>query len=144
MKSKLFNVVVYAMLTYSIVNAGYLALPVEMQEMIPQYNSLVAIISGGASGIIGFGGLKLQDYLNRAKVQSDDKFNLLAQNYLNLERKYDLLDNAYKTLKTAQDNTTKAVERNNKLLEVDLQTKLSNPLIEEAAKKLIEDVLHND
>lgn len=144
MKSKLFNVVVYGMLGYSMLNGVYFALPVELQEMIPQYNAMVAAVGGVSGALFGFGGLKVQEYLNRAKTQADEKFNLLAQNYLNLERKYDVMEKAYKLVEQAQNKTTLATERNNKLLEIDLQAKLSNPMIDEQVKALIEGVLKSE
>jgi hypothetical protein len=144
MKQKLFNVVVYGLLTFSVVNAGYLALPVELQQLIPQYNDLVAVVMGGSTSLLALGGIKVQDYMNRAKSEADSKFNLLAQNYLNLERKYDILDNSYKALKIAQDLTTQAIEHNSKLLEIDLQAKLSNPLIDAKIEELIKGVIPNE
>jgi hypothetical protein len=144
MKQKLFNVVVYGLLAFSVVNAGYLALPVELQDMIPQYNDLMAIVMGGSTSLLALGGLKVQDYMNRAKTEADSKFNLLAQNYLNLERKYDVIENSYKILKNAQDLTTKAVERNNELLKVDLQAKLSNPMIDAKVEELIKGVIDDE
>ena len=144
MKKKLFNVVVYGLLAFAIVNASYLALPPELQAMIPQYNDLVAIVMGGSTALMSFGGLKVQEYLNSAKTESSEKFNVLAENYLALEKKYNVIENSYKIMKAAQDLTTKAVERNNQLLEVDLQAKLSNPMIDEEVKKLIESVIDNE
>lgn len=144
MKQKLFNVVVYGLLAFSLVNAGYLALPVELQDMIPQYNDIMAVVLGGSTSLMALGGLKVQDYMNRAKTQADDKFNLLAQNYLNLERKYDVVDTSYRLLKQSQDNLIKAVERNNELLTVDLKAKLSNPMIDAEVEKLINGVINNE
>lgn len=144
MKQKLFNVVVYGMLTFSLINGVYVALPPEVQALIPQYNDLVAMVSGGASALIGLGGLKVQDYLNRAKIESETKFNLLAQNYLNLERKYDVNTEAVNRQTKAIELLTREQQRTNKLIEVDLQAKLSNPMIDEQIKVLIEDVMKNE
>jgi len=55
MKNKIFNIIVYAMLGWSIVSAGYMALPVEYQAMIPDFNWLTALISGGSTMMLGIG-----------------------------------------------------------------------------------------
>ena len=136
-KTKIFNIVVYAMLFWSILSAGYLALPAEYQEMLPQMNWLVAVISGGSTALLGSGGLAVQAYLAKAKTTSDTKFNLLKDNYLQLVDHYISLENQYKELKTS-------VDYNNKLLAVDLKTKLDNPLITETSEQLIKQVLTND
>ncbi len=144
MKQKIFNVVVYSMLAYSIMNAGYIALPVEYQELIPQWNQLVALVSGGSTLLMGLGGLTVQNYLNNAREKADQKFNLLAQNYLNLERKYDVVENTYKSLVKSTDKQTHSIERLISLVKVDLQAKLSNPLIDSEVQKLIEGVIKDE
>jgi len=144
MKQKIFNVVVYSMLAYTMLNAGYITLPVEYQEMIPQWNQLVAIVSGGSTFLLGMGGLTVQSYLNNAKHEADSKFNLLAQNYLNLEKKYDGLDTRYNSIVKAVEKQTHSIERTNKLLTAELQAKLSNPMIDEQVKLIIEGVIKDE
>ncbi len=144
MKRKIFNVVVYGMLFATMVQAGYVALPVELQEMIPFYNQAVALIGGGFTLIMGLGGLTVQNYLNKAKDEADSKFNLLAQNYLNLERKYDVVNTNYQALAKATDKQTHSIERLTSLVKVDLQSKLSNPMIDSEVQKLIEGVIKDE
>ena len=144
MKQKLFNVVVYGMLAFSLINTGYLALPPEVQAMIPQYNDMVAIIGGASSGLFALGGMTVQSYINRAKEQADAKFQLLAQNYLNIERKYDVNTESVNKQTKAIELLTREQQRTNKLIEVDLQAKLSNPMIDEQIKTLIEDVMKDE
>lgn len=144
MKQKLFNAVVYGMLTFSLINGIYVALPPEVQALIPQYNDLVAMVSGGASALMGFGGLMVREYINKAKAEADAKFNLLAQNYLNLERKYDVNTEAVNRNTKAIELFTQTQQRTNKLIKVDLEAKLSNPMIDDKVKTLIEDVMKDE
>lgn len=151
MKQKLFNVTVYAMLAYSMVSAGYIALPAEYQTMIPQYNDLVALVTGASTLLLGSGGLAVQSYLNRAKEQADSKFNLLASNYLSLEKryesvveKYDIMSRKYTDLEKATERNTKAVERNNKLMTAHLESKLTNPMIDSTVEKMIKGVIGDE
>jgi hypothetical protein len=144
MKRKLFNIAVYSMLVYSMINASYIALPVEYQEMIPFYNNFVAFVSAGASGLFGLGGLTVQNYLNKAREEADSKFSLLATNYLKVEEAYQVLKSEYKQVIAEQKNTTISVQKLIELVKVDLQAKLSNPLIDEKVKELIEGVIDNE
>ena len=137
MKTKLFNVVVYSMLGWSILSATYLALPIEYQEMLPQFNWLTAVISGGSTMLLGTGGLAVKTFLTNARVQSDSKYLLLGEKFLELTTKYEVLHSDYQTV-------VSAIDRNNLLLSIDLKTKLSNPLIDATAKALIEGVLYGD
>ena len=144
MKKILFNVFIYMMLAFAVVNAGYIALPPEYQAMIPEYNTLVAGISSVFSGFITLGGMKVQDFLNRAKTKSDEKFNLLADNYLKLEKKYDALESKYDIIAKGHRLIEGKLDRANRLLETDLRSKLSNPLIDGKVRELIEGTLKRD
>jgi len=140
MKIKIFNVVVYSMLGWSILSATYLALPIEYQEMIPQFNWLTALISGGSTALLGTGGLAVKTWLTNAKVQSDEKYNVLANKFMQLVAFYDEAKVAYNELTTKYDMLDKSIRYNSKLLSIDLQTKLDNPLITETARNLIEGI----
>ena len=141
MKQKLFKITVYGLLTYSLVNGAYLALPVEIQEMIPQYNNLVALIGGGASALLGLGGLKVEDYVSKAKTESTQKYNLLATHYIELTKKFEQVAGNYVKIEKGQAELKKEIQVNNKLLKIDLQAKLSNPMIDAQIEKLIEEAL---
>ena len=135
MKAKIFNLTIYIMLGWSILSAVYLALPIEYQEMLPQMNWLTAVISGGSTALLGTGGLAVKTWLTNAKVQSDSKYALLADKFLNLTTKYDDLSVKY-------NDVVKAIEENNTLLKVELKTKLDNPLITETSRQAIEGVIY--
>ena len=137
MKTKIFNVIVYSMLGWSILSATYLALPVEYQAMIPQFNWLTALISGGSTALLGTGGLAVSTFLNKVKATTDEKVNLVASQFIELVNKYDEVVVKYNAL-------IESVDYNNLLLKADLKTKLSNPLITQESKELIEQVLINE
>ena len=137
LKNGIFNVVVYSMLGWSIISAVYMALPIEYQEMLPQISWVTALISGSSTALVGSGGLAVKSFLNRAKIKSDEKYNMLGDKFLTLVDSYNAINKSYNEL-------TNQVDKNNLLLKVLLETKLSNPLIEETAKNLIEGVLNEE
>ena len=144
MKQKLFNITVYSMLAYSIVNAVYVALPPEYQALIPQYNELLALVTGGSTLLLGSGGLAVQTYIQRAKIEASGRFNLLADHYVKLADKYDLVDKKYRELVIKSDKIVGELGRINNLLKIELQSKLTNPMIDEGVKKLIEGAIEDD
>ena len=137
MKTKIFNVLIYTMLGWSVLSAVYLALPIEYQAMIPEFNWLTALISGGSTGLLGTGALAVQSFLNKAKATSNDTFNLLKDNYTEIV-------NEYKILKIQLEEVKSTFDYNNELLRAELKAKLSNPLIDEEVKSLLEQVIIND
>ena len=137
MKTKIFNVLVYTMLGWSVLSAVYLALPVEYQSMIPEFNWLTALISGGSTGLLGTGALAVQSFLNKAKATSNDTFTLLKDNYTEIV-------NEYKILKVQYTELQQTLAYNNELLKTELKTKLSNPMITAEAEQLIKQVITND
>lgn len=136
-KTALFNITVYSMLAWSILSAVYVALPVEIQAMLPQMNWITAVISGGSTALIGTGGLVVRSWLDNARKVSDDKLNLFAANIMQLRE-------SYNTVATKYDELTAATNYNNQLLAVDLRTKLDNPMITDTARQLITQVLTHD
>ena len=141
MKKALFNIVVYGMLAWTMITAGYMALPIEIQEMLPQMNWITAVISGSSTLLVGSGGLAVQSFLLKARTASDSKYKVVADKYLEVADAYNSLDTKYDNLENKYDGLKESVDRNNLLQEASLQAKLSNPLIDAETKKLIEDVL---
>ena len=137
MKKILLNVVIYSMLGWSVLSAVYLALPIEYQAMLPEFNWLTALISGGSTALLGTGGLALQNFLTKAKVTTHDTFAMLKNNYAEIVNEYKILKAQYEELKTT-------VEYNNELLKVELKTKLTNPMTTDTAAELIKQVITND
>ena len=137
MKKTIFNVVVYSMLAWSIFSATYLALPIEYQEMLPDMNWLTALVSGGSTALFGSGALFVKTLLDKTKIATDEKVNLVASQFIELVNKYDEVTANYNEL-------VKSIDYNNLLLQAELKTKLTNPLITEESKALIEQVLTNE
>lgn len=137
MKKKILNVAIYVLLGWSILSAGYLALPVEYQEMLPQMNWLTAVVSGGSTFILGSGGLALQRMLNKTNKDYTDKYIQLGQEFLNLKNEYDKLGSRIDNLETVNKELIK-------LLKIDLNTKLDNPLLTDKARALIEGAISEE
>ena len=137
MKKVLFNIVIYTMLGWSVLSAVYLALPVEYQAMLPDFNWLTALISGGSTALLSTGALTVQSFLNKSKTTTNETFTLLKDNYGEIVNEYKILKTQYAELKTTLDY-------NNELLRAELKAKLSNPLIDEEVKSLLEQVIIND
>lgn len=141
MKEKIFNVVVYGMLTYTVAVAGYGALPAEYQNLIP-FNWVTALVSGGTTGLLGTAGLVMKSYLDKAKVSANERFNLLSESYKNVVNAYGEIKTELSGLKEQYQMTRQELNDTRKLIEVDLRSKLSNPLIDEKVRELIEGVLN--
>ena len=137
MKKTLFNIVIYSMLGWSTISAVYLALPIEYQAMIPEFNWLTALISGGSTALLGTGALTVQTFLTKAKATSNETFSMLKANYSEIVNEYRILKAQYEELKTT-------VAYNNELLKVELKTKLTNPMTTDTAAELIKQVITND
>lgn len=142
MKSKLFNVVVYSMLGWSIVSAGYLALPIEYQEMLPQMNWIIALVSGGSTALLGTGGLVVQSFISKTKLDTSNKINEISNVIIQLVDEYKTLKTEYKNLQTENAELKNAILENNKLLKIDLKTKLDNPMTTNTARVMIEGVIN--
>lgn len=136
MKKKLLNIGVYSMLGWSILSAGYLILPVEIQNMIPQMNWFTALISGGSTFLLGSGGLFITNMLNKSKLETIDKFATIITHYIEMKT-------AYNEMKASTDENNILLKRTNLLIEADLKAKLDNPMISDATRELIEGVLND-
>lgn len=136
-KNGLFNVVVYSMLGWSVLSALYVSMPIEIQEMLPQMNWLTAVVSGGSTALLGTGGLAVKTFMTSAKNVSNEKYALLGTKFLELKGEYDKLGVKY-------DEVNATIENLSKLVKIDLESKLSNPLIDEKTKELIEGVVNEE
>ena len=135
MKKKLLNIAIYVLLGWSMLSAGYLALPVEYQEMLPQMNWLTAVVSGGSTFLLGSGGLALQRMLNKTNKDYTTKYIQLGQEFLNLKGKYDELGVKVDGLESTNKELVK-------LLKIQLKTKLDNPMLADKSRALIEGLIY--
>ena len=134
---KLFNFISIIMLLWTIIAGVYLAMPQEYRELIPEFNWLTALVSGGSTGILGSTMLILNSYLKRNKDSVDSKYLDLANRFLALNEKYNTLSADVVNNTIIQKETNELIKKNTELLSIDLESKLSNPLIEDFIKEKI-------
>jgi hypothetical protein len=134
---KLFNFVSFILLLWTIISGVYLALPLEYKALIPEFNWLTALVSGGSTGILGTSILVVDKYMKNASIDSSNKYLDLAKQFLALNEKYLALENKVNTSIETQNNTNVIISETNRLLKIDLESKLSNPLIEDFIKEKI-------
>lgn len=139
---KLFNFISIIMLLWTIIAGVYLAMPQEYRELIPEFNWLTALVSGGSTGILGSTMLILNSYLKRNKDSVDSKYLDLANKFLTLNQKYNTLSADVVNNTIIQKETNELIKKNTELLSIDLESKLSNPLIEDFIKEKIGGVLN--
>lgn len=141
MKAKIFKIITYTMLTYSLVTSIYLALPADIQSMIPYVNQGIGIYSAVITAIGGSGGLAVQAYITKAQTQADTEKQVITDKLVQLinlsNEKYDNVEAKYETLNAV---VTELI----KLVKIDLKSKLSNPMIELTARQEIEGALYGD
>lgn len=139
---KLFNFISIIMLLWTIIAGVYLAMPQEYRELIPEFNWLTALVSGGSTGVLGLTMLILNSYLKRNKDSVDSKYLDLANKFLTLNQKYNTLSADVINNTIIQKETNELIKKNTELLSIDLESKLSNPLIEDFIKEKIGGVLN--
>ena len=143
MKKVIFNIIIYVFLIYALACVAYMTLPAEYQEMLPQFNWLTALVSGGSTAVLGGGGLAISAMSKKSKMEMIDKFSLVANNYITLEKKYDIIIEGQKNKEKRDIEIDRLLRRVEKLLEADLGAKLSNTLIDAKTKEMIEGVLND-
>jgi len=77
-----------------------------------------------------------------AKTVADTKYTELGTKFLELTDKYKTLEGKYSEVVKSLRETMLSIQRNSTLLEAELKTKLSNPLIDAKAEELINQVLY--
>jgi hypothetical protein len=104
------------------------------------------------SAVVGAVALRVQSFLTKARTTDLKVFDGLKESYESVKQSYsDMqlatkqtindLTSKYDTLKQSYETMRKATDELIKLVKVDLESKLSNPLIDEKVKELIEEVL---
>lgn len=113
-------VVTSVFLVTSIASFSYLALPLEIQNMFPEWNWLSSITFGGSTGIVGIGAvyLKYQEAVNRQKQET-----------------------IYNTVLGEVRDLKRDIKRDIELNETSLKIKRDDKFINAEAKRLIDEVL---
>lgn len=144
MKQKLFNVIVYTMLTYSFVTTVYLALPADIQAMIPYVDKAIGIYSAVLTAIGAGGGLAVQAYISKAAAKAQEKENIMVDKFLTIVDGYNVMSDKVQSLMDENSVLTESINKLTKLVSIDLKTKLSNPMIELTARQEIEGALYGE
>lgn len=134
---KLFNLISIIMLLWTIISGAYLALPQEYKDLIPQFNWLTALVSGGSTGILGTTILLVDSYMKKNKADVDTKYFDLAKKFLEINEKYSNLEKKVEISTAETMKSNDLIAKTNRLLEIDLESKLSNPLVENFIKEKI-------
>lgn len=113
-------VVTSVFLITSIASFSYLALPLEIQQLFPEWNWLSSITFGGSTGVVGIGALylKYQEAMNRQKQES-----------------------IYNTVLSEVRDLKREVKRDIELNETSLKVKRDDKFIKDEVKKMIDEVL---
>ena len=141
MKNKILNVITYGMLGWGAVSAIYLGLPVEIKEMLPDMNWVTAVVSGGSTTLLGSISLYIKSYVNKTKLATNEVYSGVTKMILDHKAEFQAIVDSNLKITNEYIKIKEVTERQNELLETLLQTKLSNPLIDEASEALIKDIL---
>jgi hypothetical protein len=143
MKKKILNVITFAMIGWGAISAIYLGLPVEVKELLPNMNWVTALVSGGSTTILGSSILVFNSMMNKSKLANSEVYSSIANLVLEHKIEYQAIVDSNANVILAYKGLAVATDRNNVLLETLLEARLSNPLIEQKIKELIEGVLND-
>ena len=141
--SGMFNVFVYSNLLFALASATYISLPPEYQ-VSQGLDIHMILIGGGTTTLLGSAGLYFKHLLAKHDIEVKDTTNTALEKFLTLTKEYAAIKKENQDIKTLLQLLVNKQDHTNKLLETDLSAKLSNPLIDEAVKALIEGVLHEE
>lgn len=146
MKRKLFNIIVYGLLAYSFLAGVHASLPTEYQ--IDGFTNLTALVSGASTALVGSAGLYLKSLLTKTQTEVGESQAQTIGKFLELisyvEKLNEKITQNDKLNKDRYQVQLKETKRLIKLVETDLQAKLSNKLIDEKVRELIEGVLDEE
>lgn len=134
---KLFNFISILMLLWTIISGIYLALPPEYKALIPEFNWLTALVSGGSTGILGSTIILVDKQLKKQDISNSNKYLELAKKFLDIREDYKALKEELKQEREELKETKELLDATNKLISIDLESKLSNPLVENFIKEKI-------
>ena len=147
--SKLYKTIQYGSFIFSLLMTFYYALPIEYQELIPQINKLTVGITAVGGTSLGAVMTLFQQKFMKLSDETTQKVDLLAKGFVEVNKQLEIVLKEVKQDLKAREESNMLVNNNNlkvddliKLVQTDLQIKASNPLINEEAKKLIEEALN--
>lgn len=147
---KLLNVVVYGLLVYSILAGVHASLPVEYQ--ISGFSNLTALVSGASTALVGSAGVYLKSLLKKTETTTDEKVGEVVKGFIELAQQLKTLKDEVAKLTTETEKIAnerfkaqlKATKRLTRLVETDLQAKLSNKFIDEEVRALIKGTIEDE
>ncbi len=159
MKSKILSILSYGLIGYTTGAALIQGIP-ELNALIPQFTTQIAVWTGLPAATLGSIGLSVQNYISKAR-KSDIQINQgMANAVTDLHNKIMNIATMYEQSKGdikvfSKEITSMITDVKNeyilmrndvkelaKLVKIDMESKLSNPLIDEKVKELIEGVLN--
>jgi len=144
MKKAIYNILTWGLIGFSIACFIFPTLPDEITTRFPELSPYMVFLVGGTSGLLGGGALTVTEFLRKSKTDNQTQFSQLATNYLNLEKKYDILAKNQEISNNLKSEENKLLKRNNELLEASLKVKLDNKFITKESRKLIKDAIGGD
>ena len=139
----IFNVFVYANLLFAMAVLGYQQLPTEYQ-FLNELGLDFVVLTGGTTSLIGIAGLYVKSVITQNTLANEQTTGLVAEKFLSLKDEYVSIKANEKVIITNQEEIKTLLKRNNELKEVELNARLSNPLVDEKVKALIEGVLNEE
>lgn len=139
---KLFNIIAFVLLVFSIINGFYLSLNPEIQvKYFSWYNKYYAWVNAIWAGGLGLGLVAVLKVLDKVKDDTTDTTSTLKKEYIevaNLLKKVNANDD--KLEKVLKDILLEQ-KRDNELAKAELESRLENPYLKEQARDIINKVL---
>lgn len=134
------------------------AVPQDIKDMLPDFTWATALVSGGATGLFSSLAVYIKFIIKGNQAETNGKLQDFAEYSIKIVEHYKEIGVLYKAIK---DEIDKLVLENNidninnevlnnelvelkNLIKVDLQSKLTNPLIDKEAEKKIREVLYEE
>lgn len=149
MKKVIYNLVQYGTLLTVMLSFGYVALPQEYKDMIPELNELSVVIAGLFSGGTFTTILWVNDKLNKNEQKNDEKVNSVATSQLQIVEllnlfidKVDLLNKNDESRENQTSDLKNEVAKLVELQLLNLNTKANSNLLDVKSKELIQQTLN--
>lgn len=143
MKRKIFTVISYILIVVALLQSGYLLSP-ELQEKIPYLNEATTWIIGITTGLGGLGGLTILEALARSEKRQTDSNTALIESHFKDKEEVKENTESIKKLDKEQKATNQKLDKLLRYMEVEFESKLTNPMITEHVEKLIRGVLNEE
>lgn len=155
MRSKILRMIAIISFAYTTLSGIYLSLPIETKDLIataiPQLNWFTVLISGSSTGIVGGTILYITSKIDKANIVFSEQKQILVNEIVKIKSEYDTIRDKFTLLEqkvleqtNVSSNLNITLTELSTLLRADMEAKLSNALIDDRAKQIIEGVLYGD